>query len=372
MTTDTLGIYVHIPFCLKKCAYCDFCSFPDISPAARRAYLYALCREMEAYRDIQIPVDTVFMGGGTPSLLTPDEFDFVNNTLHNVFRIEPDAEYTMEVNPKTLTKEKVRAYLRGGVNRMNIGMQSANDGECRALGRIHTYEDFLLCWQLCREEGVPRLGTDIMYAIPTQTPASFRETLRRVCDLCAQHISAYSLIVEDGTPFGERRDTLILPGEDEEMRMYEDLCTAMRFAGYRHYEISNYARPGEQCRHNLRYWQQQEYLGFGVAAHSFFRGERFANDRDFPAYVRAEHRQSRQLLTKDEEAYEMVMLALRLADGLDLRAYERRFSTPFLTGDRRATADRCVRGGLATLTSERFCLTERGFYVSNAILTELL
>ncbi|HBJ18294.1 MAG TPA: coproporphyrinogen III oxidase, partial [Clostridiales bacterium] len=294
MNPDTLGLYVHIPFCKKKCNYCDFCSFAGLDAAARAGYLRALAEEISSYGgEEHPPVDTVFLGGGTPSLLTPVEITDLFAALRKTFRILPDAEITAEANPGTLDREKVDAFRRAGVNRLSIGLQSVHESELRTLGRIHSYGEFLDAYRLAKAGGIENIGVDLMYAFPGQTPASFHETLDAVTALAPSHISAYGLIVEDGTPFGERRETLILPDEDEELAMYDDACRTLAAAGYRHYEVSNYALPGRECRHNLRYWHEEEYIGFGVAAHSYYRGVRFANSRDLSAYSEGKCKQYR-------------------------------------------------------------------------------
>ena len=374
MNPDTIGLYVHIPFCKKKCNYCDFCSFADLDGGVRARYLRALAEEISSYRgEEHPPVDTVFLGGGTPSLLTPTELEDLFSVLQKTFRILPDAEVSAEANPGTLDREKLEAFRRVGVNRLSIGLQSIHDGELAALGRIHTYADFLDAYHLAREGGIENIGVDLMYAFPTQTAASFHETLAAVTALSPEHISAYGLIVEDGTPFGENRERLLLPSEDEEVEMYEDACRTLAAAGYRHYEVSNYAKPGFECRHNLRYWHAEEYLGFGVAAHSYYRGERFANSRDFLAYSQGKCKQYRtkERIDRENEAEEYTMLALRTSEGIDLSLYEKRFSHSFLSG-REDAVRRFVAAGVARLADGHFAFTERGFYIGNSLTAELL
>lgn len=374
MNPETIGLYVHIPFCKKKCNYCDFCSFAGLDGETRTRYLCALAEEIASYGGEEHPsVDTVFFGGGTPSLLTPTEISDLFSALRRTFRILPGAEITTEANPGTLDREKIRAFREAGVNRLSLGLQSIHDSELLTLGRIHTYADFLDAYRMAKDEGIDNIGVDLMYAFPGQTPDSFHRTLSAVCDLAPSHISAYGLIVEDGTPFGDRRESLPLPSEDEEVAMYEDACLALGAAGYRHYEVSNYAMPGRECRHNLRYWQESEYIGFGVAAHSYYRGVRSANSRDFTAYCGGKCKQYRtkEVIDKENEAEEYTMLALRTADGIDLPLYEKRFLRSFLEG-REETVRRFVEAGVATLSAGHFAFTERGFYVGNSLTAELL
>ncbi len=374
MNPDTIGLYVHIPFCKKKCNYCDFCSYAGLDPSLRAGYLRALSEEIASYGgEEHPPVDTVFLGGGTPSLLTPVEIADLFAALRKTFHLLPDAEITAESNPGTLDREKIDAFCRAGVNRLSIGLQSVHESELRTLGRIHSYADFLDAYRLAKAGGIENIGVDLMYAFPGQTPASFHETLDTVVSLAPSHISAYGLIVEDGTPFGERREALILPDEDEELAMYEDACRTLAAAGYRHYEVSNYALPGRECRHNLRYWHEEEYIGFGVSAHSYYRGERFATSRDIRAYSEGKCKQLRtkEHIDKANEAEEYTMLALRTSEGVDLSLYQKRFSRSFLEGREESVA-RFVSLGLATLSDMHFALSERGFYVGNTLTAELL
>ena len=255
MRADMLALYVHIPICLKKCAYCDFCSYPNLSPRQRADYIDALILELDGYkREPRLTLDTLFFGGGTPSLLEPDEFNKLAQKIREVFDTSALSEFTLEANPKTLTREKLLAYREGGVNRISIGLQSIHEKELKNLGRIHSYNDFLESYKLVREVGIENVNVDIMYSIPDQTLESFLKTVDCVISLSPEHISAYSLILEEGTPLYMARDSLCLPSVESECRMYDALCERMASAGYVHYEISNYAKPSRECRHNLVYW----------------------------------------------------------------------------------------------------------------------
>lgn len=372
MRVDPIGLYVHIPFCLKKCNYCDFCSFASLSYAHRDAYLCALCREIERRSDLSQRVDTVFFGGGTPSLLSPDEFEKVNETLHKSFQIDDDAEFTVECNPKTLTKEKLDAMRRGGVNRISIGVQSASDGELAALGRVHTYDDFCRSFDLTVASGFSHVSVDLMYGIPGQTPDSFRRTLGAILSLPVEHVSTYGLILEEGTPFGDHPERLSLPGEEEELSMYRDACDTLCRAGFEHYEISNFARPGARCRHNLHYWNNDRYFGFGVSAYSFDGRSRFGSGRDLDAYISGQDIPDSDVLSPADLAFEYGMLSLRTSDGLSFARYRAFGGTDFLTAERRAKLSEYASRGLVLLRPDGFSLTEDGFYVSNTLMSELL
>lgn len=370
-----LGIYLHIPFCRRKCLYCDFCSFPATSEELRAAYTDALCREMRSYREAAraYTVDTVYIGGGTPSCLSVTETERLLACLYDNFDISAGAEVSSEVNPATADEEKLRVWRGLGINRLSVGVQSFDDGELRALGRLHTAGEAVAFVAAARRAGFENIGLDLMYGIPRQTPESFAATLARAVSLSPTHISAYSLQVEEGTPFFERRDTLDIPDDDANADLY-DLCRAtLETAGYAQYEISNYAKDGYQCRHNLRYWRMSPYIGMGVAAYSYFEGVRYGHDRDLPAYLASDFAShpAGEPLNAAEREYESVMLGLRLAEGIDDRAFALAFGYTFSEkyGARLAPY---AAAGLVKRTEHGYALTPRGMYVSLAILAEIL
>ncbi len=370
MNNDRLGLYLHIPFCVQKCNYCDFCSFPTGQETKDR-YLSAMLRQIEAAPQDDRLVDSIFFGGGTPSLLSEGAFTALFSALRKKYHIAENAEITVEANPGTVTKEKLSALRALGVNRISMGLQSSQDRELAILGRIHTYKEFLESYWSVRECGIENVNIDLMYAIPTQTVQSFEETLSRVIRLSPSHISAYSLIVEENTPFGKARDTLALPTEEEETEMYASACRLLSEAGYRHYEISNYAKEGRLCRHNLRYWQGGDYLGFGLAAHSLYRGERLAATEDMTAYLSDPLSVIRTVRDRTSEAEEYVMLGLRTAFGISLAEYRRRFGRDLLLEKEEQIALYAHLGYLC-IEGDRLYLTEQGFYLSNAILCEIM
>lgn len=373
MAIDALGLYVHIPFCVRKCNYCDFCSFNMSVTSWREEYIDRLCEEISTYKDKNLKLDSIFFGGGTPSLLTPEEFCRICRAIEESFDISPDTEFTVEANPKTLNREKLCVFTECGVNRLSIGLQSIHEKELKILGRIHNYDDFLLSYNLARECGINNINIDLMYGIPEQTIESFGKTLDAVLGLAPEHISLYGLILEEGTPFYEKRKQLPLPSEDNECDMYYLAADRLGSHGYSHYEISNYAVCGSECRHNLKYWHCEEYIGVGLSAYSYFCGERFGNTDDPSVYLSvpcANYDRERRVEPADE-MYEYVMLRLRLAEGFALSDYRLRFGSDFLNG-RKELIDRFCNIGYITLESDRIALTERGFYVSNSILTELI
>ena len=370
----SLGLYLHIPFCVAKCRYCDFCSSPA-GEDIRRAYVAALCREItsNAQSAEDYVVDTVFFGGGTPSLLAPDCFLEIADTLRKHYAIAPDVEWTAEANPATVDEEKLAAMRRAGINRLSIGMQSAKDNELAALGRAHCARDLYTAVSAARAAGFDNFNLDLMFGIPHQTKESFADTLDTAIGLAPTHLSVYSLQIEEGTPFYAERDTLPLPSEDEEGEMSDLLLEKTAAAGYLRYEISNYARAGYECRHNLRYWQMKDYLGFGIAAHSLLGDRRFYNREDLTAYLRdpLALRAEEELLSTAEREYETVMLGLRTAAGLDDNAFREAFGYGFFEkyGERLAPF---AAAGLVLREAPRTALNARGMALSNTILSKIL
>ena len=374
MTTDLIGLYVHIPFCKSKCAYCDFVSFGNALCEYEEKYVSALIDEISEYkREEKIGIDTIFFGGGTPSLLSPESLKKIMTAIRKVFEIFPDAEITVEANPKTLSEEKLVAYRELGINRISLGLQSIHEKELKILGRIHNFDEFLESYELCRRFGIANINVDLMYGIPEQTKESFRETLGKVIALSPEHISAYGLILEEGTRLYEMKDALTLPSEDEECEMYYLAAKMLYDAGYSHYEISNYSKEGKRSRHNLKYWHDSEYIGVGLAAHSYFGKKRYFNTSLFSEYFSPERKEYRQTeeISETDAAYEYAMMNLRLSDGLSLSDYERKFSRSFLLG-REELIEEFIGGGYMTLADGRLSLTDSGFYVSNSILSSLL
>ena len=369
------GLYFHIPFCERKCAYCDFCSFPKVSEAQKAVYTRALITEMEGYaeRAKGTVFDTLFFGGGTPTLLSEKDTWRILDAAHRLFSIETGAEVTAEANPATATKEKLTALRKMGVNRISIGVQSFSPDELAALGRIHTARDAVDFYETALSSGFSNINIDLMYGIPGQTADSWRATLDEALRLSPTHISAYSLILEEGTPLAEKKESLPLPTEEEEDAFDLTLKETLAANGYFHYEISNYAKKGYECRHNLHYWHSDAYLGFGVSAYSCFGGERYGNGRDLSAYLSAPLGQTadREKISDEALAYEWLMLRLRLAEGLPLERYRETFGYRF--EERHAPLiEKYVGLGLMRRTLTHLCLTERGMRLSNAILVDFL
>ncbi|MCD8151479.1 MAG: radical SAM family heme chaperone HemW [Clostridiales bacterium] len=379
-----LELYVHIPFCVKKCEYCDFLSAPA-EWSVRVAYADRLVEEIieraPDFRDCR--VTSIYIGGGTPSILEPRYLARLMGALSGSFHIDPEAEITMECNPGTLTPEKARAMHEVGINRLSIGLQSANEKELKLLGRIHTYEDFLRTFDEARKAGFTDLNVDLMSALPCQTVKSWEDTLRQVAMLRPEHISAYSLIIEEGTPFYTRfhedemvRDAggepLFLPSEEVERRMYELTQEYLNSRGYRRYEISNYAKPGHECHHNIGYWIGQEYLGLGLGAASLIDHTRFQNTSDLAEYMEQPFaRQDEVRLDRKEQMEEFMFLGLRMTAGVSRQDFADRFGTEIgnIYGP---VLQSLERDGLLAADGGRIFLTPRGVDLSNSVFTQLL
>lgn len=373
-----MELYLHMPFCVRKCAYCDFLSFPT-DQATQNRYAKRLMEDIdvmgEKYGDI--PVETIFIGGGTPSV--PDSSLIVGIMEHvrKAFHVVEDAEISMEANPGTVTRKKLTDYRRSGINRLSFGLQSANDRELKLLGRIHTWAEFLESFHLARECGFTNINIDLMSALPGQTRESWKDTLKRVTDLNPEHISAYSLIIEDGTPFGEKYGSeegrKLLPDEDSEREMYHETKRFLRDCGYERYEISNYAKPGRACRHNIGYWTGLPYLGLGLGASSYMDGCRFAVNSDMKQYLEEKPGMFTDVekLTKKDMEEEFFYVGLRMTAGVSLPEFERRFGVS-AKDVYPGLMEMFVEEKAAVFQGDRFVLTDYGLDVSNYIMAQFL
>ena len=373
-----MELYLHMPFCVRKCAYCDFLSFPT-DQETQNLYTRRLREDIDAmekkYGDI--PVDTIFIGGGTPSV--PDSALIVGIMEHvrKAFHVAEGAEISMEANPGTVTREKLTDYRRAGINRLSFGLQSANDRELKLLGRIHTWAEFLESFHLARECGFTNINIDLMSALPGQTRESWKDTLKRVTDLNPEHISAYSLIIEDGTPFGEKYGSeegrKLLPDEDSEREMYHETKRFLQDCGYERYEISNYAKPGRACRHNIGYWTGLPYLGLGLGASSYMDGCRFAVNSDMKQYLEEKPGMFTDVekLTKKDMEEEFFYVGLRMTAGVSLPEFERRFGVS-AKDVYPGLMEMFVEEKAAVFQGDRFVLTDYGLDVSNYIMAQFL
>lgn len=376
--TKKLGIYVHIPFCRSKCEYCDFYSLGGSRD--RRVtdeYLQALADHIAEAGKLapDYEVDTVYFGGGTPSFFGAGGLNQILDEIMHRFHISADPEITLEANPDSINPTELRRLLRGGFNRISIGVQSDDDEMLRKLGRPHTFEQARLAVLRAREAGFANLSLDLMYGLPNQTPERWLQTLEHVLKLRPEHLSCYGLRVEQNTPLWEYQQEANLPSDDTQAQMYLDACAMLRDYGYEHYEISNFARPAFASRHNLKYWTGGEYLGFGPSAASDFTGKRFTIVRDLPGYI-AGIREKGEVLSEceaialRERAGEYVMLRLRISEGISAAEYERSFLMPFAPLEK--LLERFAEKGLAERFGERWRLTEQGWLLSNRIIVALL
>lgn len=331
-----IGVYVHIPYCLRKCRYCDFVSVPIDETAGR--YRSAVLREIElsAQKYPGERVKSVFFGGGTPTALPADDLIAVLEAIRAAFPIEPDAEISLECNPKTIGYAGLKRLFDAGFNRISIGLQATQNEPLRRIGRVHTYEEFLSAYRAARDAGFMNINIDLMHGLPGQTQDDYLEAIRTVAALEPAHISAYSLILEEGTPLYDDvlagRETL--PEEDAVADMEDAGMDLLEELGYHRYEVSNFAKPGFECRHNLIYWHNEPYLGLGAAAHSSMTEDglwvRFSNDASIPAYLKKLEkgklpRAERIIVNTFEQMFESVMLGLRLTAGIDRAAFSARF-----------------------------------------------
>lgn len=375
-----MELYIHIPYCRQKCRYCDFASYPCME-STMPAYVSALLKELRCAAPDGAAFDTAFIGGGTPSLLPPDLLRRLLDGVKAITRGGRIGEFTSEANPGTLTPAWLDTALDGGVNRLSLGMQAMQPELLRTLGRIHTFEDVKASAALARKAGISNLNLDLMFGLPGQTPQMWRDTLHAALELAPEHLSCYGLIPEDGTPLKRDLDSgrLVLPDEDAERQMYDDALDILAGAGFRQYEISNFARPGYECRHNIGYWRQTPYIGVGASAASFIQGERWsrtANPADIPSYlamVGTEHWSAREslALSAEDRRFETLMLGLRMAEGVSEEAFRQMHGMELeaYRGDRlRALAAK----GLLEHADGCWRLTRRGMDIQNAILVELM
>ena len=380
-----LGIYVHIPFCAKKCNYCDFYSLAS-GEDEKKAYVEAVKREIkETSKKIsgEYAVYTVYFGGGTPSIIKADYIKEILDEIRFGFKLYEDdfyPEITIECNPKTVDMEKLLVYKEAGINRISLGLQSTNDDELRLLGRIHTYEDFLYSYDMVRKSGFTNVNIDLMSAIPKQKISTYERSLDELIKLNPEHISSYSLIIEEGTNFYQKyaenapfvKD---LPSEEEDRAMYELTSARLTEAGYKRYEISNYAKEGYYSRHNTSYWERVPYLGFGVGASSLFEDERYDNVVNLKEYIKnagvSDIRKNITKLSIKDEMSEFMFLGLRLTDGISKRMFTKKFTFTVeeIFGD---VVKKHINNALLIDNGDSLKLSDRGIDISNYVLSDFL
>lgn len=411
MDKNNLEIYIHMPFCVKKCEYCDFLSFPADTNTQIK-YVHALLNEIRFYGEKMrgFRVSTIYIGGGTPSWLEPELVTAVMDQIYKSFQVYEDAEISIECNPGTVTAAKLQAYRRAGINRLSIGLQSTNNTELKTLGRIHTYEQFLKTYELARNEGFTNINVDLMSGLPRQSAESFADTLQRVIRLKPEHISAYSLIIEKGTPFYEKykfdmvrqeagMKTEELPTEDDTYKMLKLTQRVLAKAGYERYEISNYAKPGYACRHNVGYWTRENYLGLGLGAASLIDNVRYSNTRELYEYIEicreltflppevfapeegmdapergwfgSNLHTEAAVVNRKAQMEEFMFLGLRMPEGISRNEFETNFGMPIEAAYVQVLPDLQAQK-LIEKREGRVYLTDRGMDVANYVMAQFL
>lgn len=374
-----LGLYLHIPFCVRKCAYCDFLSWRGTREEQQR-YVEGLIKEIESYRSFAqgYRVSTVFLGGGTPSVLSGEQMARILETLQAVFVLEKKPEITLEMNPGTADREKLKLYREMGVNRLSIGLQSVKNENLKLLGRIHRYEDFLETWKMAREEGFENISADMISSIPGQNLEQWKEELELLVQTPLEHISVYQLILEEGTAFYDRyRDhEELLPDEETSRAIYLWTGEFLESHGYRQYEISNYAKPGRESRHNLKYWERGDYLGLGLGASSMVRNIRMSNTRDMREYLECCHnpktmRKDVEFLEEPRQMEEFMFLGLRKTRGVSRKEFRRIFGRELDMVYEKAL-HKCLENGMLKEHKDRIYLSREGVLLSNQVLSEFL
>lgn len=381
--SNNFGIYIHIPFCKRKCSYCDFISFCNKDNLIE-SYIDALKKEIEEFDFTKNIVTTIYIGGGTPSYIKENYIkeilDLLKEKLVNNKVSWKDLEITIEVNPGTVNKEKLETYKKAGVNRLSIGLQSTNNMLLKQIGRIHTYEEFLDTYNLAKEFGFDNINVDLMIALPNQNINDIKESLEKVVDLNPNHISVYSLIVENGTLISKWLDEgkIELPSEEEERRMYWYVKDFLELHGYNHYEISNFSKNEKESKHNLNCWNQEEYIGFGLASHSYINGIRFCNTENLEEYIKNiennnldKNREIEEEQTKEDKEKEFMMLGFRKIEGVDISKFKEKYQDNPLYLFRKEL-DKLVSEGLIEVDLNNIKLTNKGLDLANLVFEEFI
>lgn len=379
MTTNSLGLYIHIPFCVKKCSYCDFVSFEGCDDRLQRDYAAELVKEIRHWGylyDKRFRIDTIFFGGGTPSLVDESLLCELIASIRGSFPVDSDAEITLEANPGTLTARKLEAYSAAGVNRLSIGVQSLDDEMLKNLGRIHSVDEFLKNYLLARKYGFNNINIDLMFAIPGHSLEIWADTIRKAVELAPEHISFYSLQIEENT----RLYTMLKSGEIQQIsdvldrEMYHMAIEALNAAGYSHYEISNASKQGYECRHNLKYWSMENYLGLGLGAHSYIDGLRFSMTEDLQGYLNGEKVKWQHKNDLKDDVSEYIFTGMRKTRGISLEDFRKRFGKELFEfyPEQRGLIGQFEQNGFIEVRDGFMRFTVKGFDVSNRILSEFI
>lgn len=370
-----ISLYIHIPFCAQKCFYCDFPSFAG-KENLRESYIDALVKEIK-YKCSNYIIKTIFIGGGTPSYLEANEIEKLLLVVNDL-NLKEDIEFSMECNPGTLTKEKLQAMKRGGVNRISFGLQSSDNKLLKKIGRIHTFEEFLDNYNLARCLGFSNINVDLMYGLPNQSVENWKDTLEKICNIKPEHISAYSLIVEEGTTFYNlyEKDILILPTEDEERKMDALTKDILNKNGYHQYEISNYSLNGKECRHNKVYWDLEEYIAVGTACSSYIDGYRLENINNIEEYIKRINSSEDVVVGKhknsiEDEMEEFIFMGLRMNEGITINRFKEKFNVP-LESIYGAIIEKNIGRNLIKICNDKMFLTAKGMELSNQVMSDFI
>lgn len=364
-----IGLYVHIPFCKKKCLYCDFNSYESHD---ENNYIEALCKELNNYiNEGNFIFKTVFIGGGTPTFIKWQNIKRIMELIRP--HIKKDGEITIECNPESMSEESIKEYYEMGINRLSIGLQAIQNNLLKSIGRIHNYEDFINSYALARNQGFKNINIDLMFSLPGQTFDMWHETIERVCNLKPEHISCYSLIIEETTPIHSLIKTgkLTLPDEDTDREMYHLAINTLSQNGYKQYEISNFAKDGHECLHNLIYWKNEEYLGVGAGSHSKIKLRRFWNTKGINEYIKNVKNNETCIdgfedISKDEDIWETIFLNLRLNEGLNIAKFNKKYKKDFMFLYKE-TIDELLEEKLLIKNGENIALTDKGRDISNYV-----
>ena len=380
---NNFGVYIHIPFCKKKCNYCDFISFCNKDNLIEE-YIECLKKEIKEFNFLNKNVTTIYLGGGTPSYINSkfivDVLKLIREKLSGNKTSWKDLEITIEVNPGTVTREKLEMYKKVGINRLSIGLQETNNNLLKQIGRIHTFEDFLDTYNLAKEVGFNNVNVDLMIALPNQKISDIKESLEKIVNLNPNHISVYSLIVEEGTLIEKQvnQGKLKLPSEEEERNLYWYVKNFLEISGYNHYEISNFAKKGQESKHNLNCWNQEEYIGFGLASHSYVNKTRFCNISNLEKYIENvknndfdKNRIIEEKQTIEDEKKEFMMLGFRKIEGVSISKFKEKFSENPLFLYRKEL-NKLVNEGLIVVNLDNIKLTNKGLDLANIVFEEFV
>lgn len=367
-----LGIYVHIPFCKQKCSYCDFISYSNKNNLIKQ-YIEALKQEIKNNATTEYEVSTLYFGGGTPSYIEDRYIVDILETIKRNYNISKNAEITIEVNPGTVTEEKLKNYIKAGINRISIGLQTCNDSLLKMIGRIHSYQEFLNTYELAREVGFKNINVDLMIGLPKQTLKDVKDSLEKIIELSPEHISVYSLIVEEGTSIERKieKGELELPNENLERKEYWEVKKTLEEFGYKHYEISNFAKPGYESKHNVNCWEQKEYLGFGVAAHSYVNNKRFSNVETIEEYLQEDEPIVHEIQDLENQKKEYMLLGLRKIEGIKISKFKNKFGTnPIM--EFKDELNKLVQAKLIEIDLDEIRLTPKGIDLANLVWEEFI